>query len=640
MNAQKHSEEAGAPPFLTEEDVHRFAEGTHARIYRKLGAHLARRDGVDGVYFAVWAPNADAVSVVVESDSERSGMHALNRFAGSGLWDGFVGGLSRGVTYQFEIISRGGEFKTRKADPVGFRHTAPPGNSAMVWDLEHRWGDGEWMRHRSGRMGLSSPVSIYEVHLGSWRRVPEEQNRSLTYRELAPWLAEHVTELGFTHVEFLPVMEHPFYGSWGYQVTGYFAPTSRYGSPQDLMFLIDYLHQRGIGVILDWVPSHFPDDAHGLALFDGTPLYEHGDPLRGRHPDWDTCLFDYERPEVRSFLTSNAFFWLEAYHADALRFDAVASMLYLDFGRGPGEWTPNRFGGRENPAAVEFMQQLNERIYREFPSAQTVAEESTAWPRVSRPVYLGGLGFGFKWDMGWMHDTLQYLGLDPILRKYHHNEMTFRSVYALSENFVLPLSHDEVAPGKSSLLQKMPGDEWQKYAQLRLLLANLYAQPGKKLVFMGSEFGQRNEWNHDRSLDWHLTAEPLPGGLLRWVADLNRLYRSEPSLHLKDATPDGFSWIDANDADHSTFSWLRMGAAEDDCILVVFNFTPVPRQNFRVGAPSLGVWREILNSDAKAYGGGGHGNFGGVEANPFPCHGREHSLMITLPPLAALFFKK
>jgi 1,4-alpha-glucan branching enzyme len=505
--------------------------------------------------------------------------------------------------------------------------------------VDYQWGDLDWMAARHGTSRLESPISIYELHLGSWRRVPEEGGRFLTYRELAPQLAAYLQQMGFTHVEFMPVMEHPFYGSWGYQITGFFAPTSRYGSPQDFMYLIDYLHQHGIGVILDWVPSHFPTDGHGLAYFDGTHLYEHADPRKGLQQDWGSFIFNYSRHEVRSFLISNALFWLDKYHVDGLRMDAVASMLYLDYSRREGEWIPNEFGGRENLEALVFLRRLNEEIYLRHPDVQTIAEESTAWPMVSRPVYVGGLGFGLKWDMGWMHDILTYMAKDPLFRRYEHHALTFRMVYAFSEHFVLPFSHDEVVYGKGSLLGKMPGDDWQKFANLRLLYGYMYAQPGKKLLFMGGEFGQWHEWNHDRSLDWHLL-ESAPHRLLqRWVEDLNQLYRKEPALHVYDCDPAGFEWIDCSDPEQSVISLLRKGPDPQDAVLVVCNFTPVPRPNYRVGVPCGGFWRELLNSDAKEYGGSGHGNLGGLEAAPLAFHGRPHALTMMLPPLAIAFFK-
>ncbi len=547
--------------------------------------------------------------------------------------------MGEGARYKYHIASRYRRYSADKSDPFAFATEAPPGTASIVTGLAYEWGDREWMEGRSSHNRRDAPVSIYEAHLGSWMRIPEEGRRSLTYREMAERLVPYVRRMGFTHVEIMPVMEHPFYGSWGYQVTGYFAPTARYGSPQDLMYLIDQFHQNGIGVILDWVPSHFPNDEHGLGYFDGTHLYEHADPRKGIHPDWDTFIFNYGRNEVRSFLISSALFWLDRYHADGLRVDAVASMLYLDYSRSEGEWIRNEFGGRENLEAISLIRRLNEEVYRAHPDVLTVAEESTAWPMVSRPAYSGGLGFGMKWDMGWMHDILEYMELDPIYRKYHHSNLTFRPLYAFTENFVLPLSHDEVVHGKRSLLSKMPGENWQKFAGLRLLLGYMYAQPGKKLLFMGGEFGQWAEWNHDQSLDWHLLGDPSHDGLRRWVADLNDFYRSEPALHELDFDAAGFAWIDPNDAEQSAISMVRRGRSTDDLIAAVFNFTPVTRNNYRVGVPREGMWAEALNSAAADYGGGGEGNFGGIEAAPVPRHGHPWSLVLVLPPLSALFFK-
>ena len=507
-----------------------------------------------------------------------------------------------------------------------------------MWDLAYDWGDADWMARRARANALDAPMSIYELHLGSWRRVPEEANRSLSYRELSEWLPEYVKSMGFTHVELLPVMEHPFFGSWGYQVTGYFAPSARFGTPQDFMLLVDRLHQQGIGVILDWVPSHFPSDGHGLCFFDGTYLYEHADPRQGFHPEWNSYIFNYGRAEVRCFLGSNALFWLEKYHADGLRVDAVASMLYLDYARAPGEWIPNKHGGRENLDAVDFLKQLNVAVYRDYPDVQVIAEESTAWPMVSRPAYLGGLGFGMKWNMGWMHDTLDYFANDPVFRKYHHNALTFSIWYAFAENFVLPLSHDEVVHGKGSLIGKMPGDTWQKFANLRALLGYMWAHPGKKLLFMGCEFGQRSEWAHDSSLEWGVLQYPEHAGLQRWVSDLNRLYRAEPALHEVDFSQAGFEWIDCRDSEESVISFLRKSHAGDP-LLVVCNFTPVPRANYVVGVPRSGYWREALNSDAPLYGGSGIGNLGGVDSAPVAAHGRFHSVTLAVPPLATLLFK-
>jgi len=629
-----------ADAWFTADDLHWFNEGTHCRVYQRLGAHLATQDGKPGVVFSVWAPNARQVGVMGEFNNWHKTRHLLRPVGNSGIWSGFIPGLGAGTTYKYHIASRHGHYAVDKADPYGFRRETAPGTASVVWSLDYTWGDGAWMQTRGQRQRPGSPISIYEVHLGSWRRVPEQGNRWLTYRELAPLLAEYVTRHNFTHVELLPVMAHPFYGSWGYQTTGYYAPSGRYGTPQDLMFLIDTLHQHGIGVILDWVPSHFPTDEHGLAYFDGTHLYEHADMRQGFHPDWNSYIFNYGRHEVRSFLLSNAVFWLDRYHADGLRVDAVASMLYLDYSRRPGEWIPNRFGGRENLEAIEFLRQFNTTVYREFPDAQTFAEESTAWPLVSRPTYVGGLGFGFKWDMGFMHDTLAYFRQDPIYRKYHHDKLTFRGLYAFSENFVLPFSHDEVVHGKGSLLRQMAGDEWQKFANLRLLLAYTFFQPGKKLLFMGGEFGQWNEWWHETSLDWHLVQDGNPHhGLQKLVGTLNWLYRTEPALHQQDTAPGGFQWVDCHDTEQSTLSWLRWGERAGDVVLAVCNFTPVPRYRFCVGVPRGGFWRERFNSDAADYGGSGLGNLGGVNAQAIPCHNQPWRLELTLPPLGALLFK-
>jgi len=625
---------------LTDDDLYLFNEGSWLRAYEKLGAHVVQSGDERGVYFAVWAPNARSVSVIGDFNGWTPDRHPLRPRGSSGIWEGFIPGLDVGTLYKYHIHSHYHGYQVQKADPYGFFHETPPRTASIVWSLDYEWGDQEWMATRRARNAFDAPISIYEVHLGSWMRVPEEGNRWLTYRELAPRLAEHVKRLGFTHVEFLPVMEHPFYGSWGYQITGYFAPTSRYGTPQDFMYLIDYLHQHSIGVILDWVPSHFPNDEHGLIYFDGTHLYEHADPRKGFHPDWHSAIFNYGRNEVRTFLLSSALFWLDRYHADGLRVDAVASMLYLDYSREPGEWIPNEYGGRENLEAIAFLRRLNEEVYRHYPDVHTIAEESTAWPMVSRPTYVGGLGFGMKWDMGWMHDTLFYMSRDPIYRKYHHGQLTFRMIYAFNENFVLPLSHDEVVHGKGSLLAKMPGDDWQKFANLRLLYGYQYTQPGKKLLFMGAEIGQWREWEHESSLDWHLLAYEPHQGIHRWLEDLNRLMREEPALHELDFNPDGFQWIDGNDAENSVLSYLRLARTAGQELIVVCNFTPVPRQNYRVGAPRGGFWREILNSDAREYGGSGWGNFGGVEAVPIPWHGRPYSLNLTLPPLAIIVLKR
>ncbi|HYX73197.1 MAG TPA: 1,4-alpha-glucan branching protein GlgB [Steroidobacteraceae bacterium] len=622
---------------LTEQDIYHFREGTYFRAYEKLGAHPATRaDPARATRFAVWAPNASAVSVIGDFNHWRRGHAPLSpREDSSGIWEGVLEGVGPGALYKYHVVPSGGGHAVDKSDPYAFRTELPPRTASVVWDLAYAWQDAHWMQRRAGANALGSPWSIYELHLGSWRRAPEEHNRFLSYRELAHAIAGYATDLGFTHVELLPVMEHPFYGSWGYQVTGYFAPTARYGTPQDLMYLIDYLHQRGLGVILDWVPSHFPADEHGLALFDGTHLYEHADPRQGFHPEWNSSIFNYGRAEVRNFLASSALFWLEKYHIDALRVDAVASMLYLDYGRRAGEWIPNRFGGHENLEAVEFLRQLNLAAYRDHPDTQTIAEESTAWPMVSRPTYLGGLGFGLKWNLGWMHDTLKYLQQDPVHRKYHHSRLTFSIWYAFSENFVLPLSHDEVVHGKGSLIGRMPGDEWQQFAGLRLLYGYMWTHPGKKLLFMGGEFAQRREWHHDESLEWHVLQHPLHAGVQRWVADLNRLYRLTPALHELDFTEAGFAWVDCADADISVISYLRMGSSGPP-VLVVCNFTPVARAHYQIGVPQGGRWRECLNSDASDYGGSGQGNLGAVDADDIAAHGHPHSLRVRLPPLAVV----
>jgi len=619
---------------LTDHDIYLFKEGNHFRLYEKLGAHRLADGEQDGTYFAVWAPNASSVSVIGDFNGWNPTAHRLGvRWDGSGIWEGFIPGLKEGAVYKYHVVSRYGGYEVDKGDPFAFFWEVSPRTASVVWELDYEWGDDNWMKGRRRANSLAAPLSIYEVHLGSWRRVPEEGGRSLSYREMADPLAEYARENGFTHVELLPVMEHPFYGSWGYQVVGYFAPTSRYGTPQDFMYLIDRLHQHGIGVILDWVPSHFPTDEHGLAYFDGTHLYEHADVRKGFHPDWSSYIFNYGRNEVRSFLISSALFWLDRYHADGLRIDAVASMLYLDYSRPEGEWVPNQYGGRENLEAVHFLRRLNEVVYGTYPDVQTIAEESTAWPQVTRPVYLGGLGFGMKWNMGWMHDTLAYLSKDPIHRKYHHDQLTFSIWYAFSENFVLALSHDEVVHGKGSLIGRMPGYEWQKFANLRLLFGYMYTHPGKKLLFMGGEFGQWREWDHEQSLDWHLLQYRPHQGLQRWIRDLNLLYREEPALHELDFERAGFEWVDFRDWEHSVISFLRKGRSSDRVVLSVCNFTPVPRFGYRVGVPLPGFWEEVLNSDGKEYGGSGLGNLGGLEADPIPFHGKSHSLCLTLPPL-------
>ncbi|HVV50002.1 MAG TPA: 1,4-alpha-glucan branching protein GlgB [Polyangia bacterium] len=625
---------------LGEIDVHLLAEGTHARLYEKLGAHPAAQGKERGTRFAVWAPNAETVDVVGDWNGWRVGAAPLRALGSTGVWQAFVPEAGEGQRYKFHIRSRHGGYTVDKADPFAFATERPPGTASRVATLDYPWGDQDWMATRRSRNALDAPISAYEVHLGSWMRDPARPDRPLDFRALAPRLVEHLQRTGFTHVEILPVMEHPFYGSWGYQVTSFFAPSARYGTPQDFMFLVDALHRAGIGVILDWTPAHFPTDEHGLVFFDGTHLYEHADPRQGLHAEWGSAVFNYGRNEVRSFLLSNAHFWLDRYHVDGLRVDAVSSMLYLDYARKPGEWVPNQFGGNENLAAIDLLKAVNLSVYRDYPDVQTIAEESTAWPRVSRPTYLGGLGFGLKWDMGWMHDTLAYFSVDPVYRRYHHNKLTFRGLYLGSENYVLPLSHDEVVHGKRSLLEKIPGDDWQKFATLRLLYAYMWAQPGKKLLFMGGEFGQRREWDHDRSLDWHLLEEnPAHGQLQLLVGELNRLYRSESCLHERDADPTGFEWIAADDVENSVYAFLRRGRAPREQLLAVFNATPVPRFNYRLGVPAEGVWAEILNTDAGSFGGSNHGNVGAVEATPVPSHGRPFSLNLTLPPLAALFLK-
>jgi 1,4-alpha-glucan branching enzyme len=625
---------------LTDFDVHLFKEGNHFRLYRKLGAHIETVNGTNGTSFAVWAPNASKVFVMGDFNGWNRQANSLNpRWDGSGIWEGFVPGLEQGALYKYHIVSKHSKYKVDKGDPYAFYWEIPPKTGPVVWDLDFEWRDEEWMKNRYKVNALNAPVSIYEVHLGSWRRVPEEGNRPLSYLELAQYLPEYVRDLGYTHVEFLPITEHPFYGSWGYQTVGYFAPTSRYGTPQDFMYLIDQLHQKGVGVILDWVPSHFPSDEHGLAYFDGTHLYEHMDPKKGYHPDWNSYIFNYGRNEVREFLISSALFWLDNYHIDGLRIDAVASMLYLDYSRKEGEWIPNQYGGRENLEAIYFLRKFNEAIYQEYPDVQTFAEESTAWPMVSRPTYAGGLGFGMKWNMGWMHDTLEYFSTDPLFRKHHHEQLTFSMWYAFHENFVLSISHDEVTHGKGSLFGKMPGDEWQKYANLRLLFGYMYGHPGKKLLFMGCEFGQWREWNHEESAEWHALEFPLHSGVQRWVKDLNQLYRREPALYELDFANAGFEWIDFHDWENSIVSFVRKGKDTQDIILVVCNLTPVARKNYRIGVPRGGYWFEALNSDSAFYGGSGQGNSGGLEAAPITSHGKFHSLSLTLPPLSALFFK-
>jgi 1,4-alpha-glucan branching enzyme len=620
---------------LSELDLTGFNQGHDSRAYEKLGSHPVE----GGVSFAVWAPNAARVSVIGDYNGWRAEASPLRPVGSTGVWHGVIAEARVGDVYKYRVESRIGGYVAEKADPYGRLHEVPPRTASVVVGGAYAWRDAEWLAARRRLDALDAPISIYEVHLGSWKRVPEEGARSLTYRELARQLPDYVARLGFTHVELMPVMEHPFFGSWGYEVTGYFAPSRRFGTDEDLMALVDALHLRGIGVILDWVPAHFPTDGHALGYFDGTHLYEHSDPRQGFHPEWRSSIFNYERNEVRSFLLSSAMFWLDRFHADGIRVDGVSSMLYLDYGRKEGEWIPNAYGGRENLAAVDFLRELNATAYRDHPDVQMIAEESTAWPLVSKPTDMGGLGFGLKWDMGWMHDTLAYMAVDPVFRSYHQKELTFRSMYAFVENYVLPLSHDEVVHGKGSLLRKMPGDEWQKFASLRLLFSYMWACPGKKLLFMGDEFGQWSEWNHDASLDWHLLDYAPHGQLSRLVGTLNHLYKTVPAMHRGDAQSRGFEWLDGSNAKDSVLTFMRRGDDDRAVVIVGLNFTPVPHPQYRVGVPHAGRWREILNSDAKEFGGSGMGNLGSVESRPIPWNGRRHSINVTLPPLGAVFFE-
>ncbi len=629
----------GFEPTLGELDLHLISEGRHEHIYEELGAHVRDHEGVRGTAFAVWAPAANAVSVVGDFNSWDGRLHAMRSLGATGIWELFLPAVEPGARYKYEILTADGQLAL-KADPYAFATELPPQTASVVFTPEHTWSgaDLEWIRTRGERRPLEEPVSIYEVHIGSWRLNTLQDNRPLTYLELADELAAYVKDMGFTHVELLPVMAHPFTGSWGYQVTGYFAPTPRYGSPDDFREFIDRMHAHGIGVILDWVPAHFPRDDFALARFDGTALYEHADPRRGFHPDWGTLVFNYGRHEVRNFLISNGLFWLRDYHADGIRVDAVASMLYLDYSRNPGEWVPNQFGGREDLDAVAFLKELNEVIYGREPGIISAAEESTAWPGVSRPTYLGGLGFGFKWNMGWMHDTLGYFQQDPIYRRYHHHELTFSLMYAFSENFILPLSHDEVVHGKGSLFSKMAGDRWQKLANLRTLYAYMWAHPGKKLIFMGSELAPEQEWSYERSLDWHLLERPEHAGVQALVRDLNRLYRAEPALWQIDSDPAGFWWLEPNDADRNVIAFARASRGGERVLVFVANLSPVPQQGYRLGLPRACRWQELLNTDSGYYGGSDWGNFGAIEPEPVPWHGQPVSATITLPPLAAVWF--
>ncbi|ABN57195.1 glycogen branching enzyme [Methanoculleus marisnigri JR1] len=623
---------------VTDYDVYLFRQGNHTRLYEKLGAHPAVADGVQGTFFSVWAPNAAEVSVIGDFNGWKAGEHPLTaRGDNSGIWEGFVPELGQGALYKYHIRSRYRDYCVEKGDPFARFWEVPPKTASVVWDTAYAWRDRSWMRCREEANTPDAPVSVYEVHIGSWR-MPEGERRCTSYRELATELADYLLEAGFTHVEFLPVMEHPLYASWGYQTLGYFAPTSRYGTPQDFMHLVEHLHLRGIGVILDWVPSHFPSDGYGLSYFDGTYLYEHALPGRRYHPEWKSYVFNLARNEVRSFLISSAVFWLERYHADGLRVDAVSSMLYLDYARSAGEWTPNVYGGRENLEAMVFLRKVNDTVHANFPDVLVIAEEATAWPGVTAPTATGGLGFDLKWNMGWMHDALDYFTLDPVFRKYRPDLLTFSIWYAFSERYVLPLSHDEVVHEKSSLIGKMPGDEWRKRANLRLLYGYMFTHPGKKLLFMGGEFGQWPEWSHETGLEWDLLQYAPHQGILRWVTDLNRLYRRKPALHERDADQAGFEWVDFSDVEKSVVSYLRRGRSADDVVLVICNFTPVPRYDYRIGVPFGGFWKEVLNSDAVEYGGSGVGNLGGVEAERIPAHGRSCSLPLTLPPLGVVVF--
>ena len=627
-------------PRLTDFDLHLIGEGTHYKNYEKLGAHMCEMDGVSGVCFAVWAPNARRVSVIGDFNNWDARCHLMRVHPGTGVWELFVPGLNEGALYKFQIRSQVNDYEVQKADPYAFFFEVRPRSASIAYHIDgYAWHDEEWMARRAERNWFESPVAVYEVHLGSWRRGVDQNNRFLTYREIAEQLVAYVRHMGYTHIELLPVMEHPFDGSWGYQTLGYFAPTSRFGAPDDFKYLVDLCHQNDIGVILDWAPAHFPDDPHGLASFDGTCLYEHADPKLGKHSDWDTLIFNYGRNEVANFLLTSALFWLDKYHADGLRVDAVASMLYLDYSRKPGEWVPNRYGGNENLEAIAFIKRFNELTHDQYPGVLTIAEESTAWPSVSRPVYLGGLGFDLKWNMGWMNDMLEYFCKKPIHRKYHHGNLTFSLLYAFTENFSLVLSHDEVVHGKQAMLSKMPGDTWQQFADLRAFYAFMYGHPGKKLLFMGGEFGQWIEWNHDQQLDWLLLDFPVHQQLQQFVGDLNRLYRSEPALYEVDFHYEGFEWIDFHDTDGSAIAFLRRARDSAEHVVVLCNFTPVPRYGYRVGVPEGSFYRELINSDAACYGGSNLGNHGGMWAEPIPWQGRPFSLNLTLPPLGVVFLK-
>lgn len=626
-------------PVLTDFDLHLFNEGNHHKIFEKLGAHIKTINGISGTLFAVWAPCAKRVSIIGGFNQWDGRRHQMRSLGSSGIWEIFIPGICKGDLYKFEIKTAKGEIYV-KSDPYAFYSELRPETASIVYDLEgYEWMDAKWITARDTGNNFEKPIAIYEVHPGSWARIPEEGSRFLTYRELADRLVKYVVDMGYTHIEFMPVAEHPFDGSWGYQVTGYYSITSRYGKPEDFMYLVDQCHMNGIGVILDWVPAHFPKDGHGLARFDGTALYEHADMRQGEHPDWGTHIFNYDRNEVRNFLVSNAVFWFEKYHIDGLRVDAVASMLYLDYGKKPGEWIPNKWGGKENIGAIDFMRQLNSTVYKYYPGIMMIAEESTSWAQVSKPPHVGGLGFSYKWNMGWMNDYLRYISMDPVYRKYHHNSLTFSIMYSMSENFINVLSHDEVVHGKCSMISKMPGDYWQRFAGLRVSYGFMYGHPGKKLLFMGGEFGQFVEWNYERSLDWHLLDFDMHRKLQQFVRDLNRLYAEEPALHQVDFSYDGFEWIDCNDSDHSIVSFIRKGKDPHEMLLVICNFTPVAYDNYRVGAPFDLFYKEILNSDSEIYGGSNVGNFGGVRAEQAAFHGRPYSLGLRVPPLAVVILK-
>jgi len=625
---------------FTDYDIELFKSGKHYRLYEKLGSHIVEHQGASGVYFAVWAPNARYVSVIGNFNSWNKGAHPLQpRWDGSGIWESFIPRIGQGEVYKYFINTKDNE-DLEKGDPYAFFWEVPPMTASIVWDLKYKWSDNKWMKKRAAINALNAPISVYEVHLGSWQRSPHHPEKYLDYKHLAKSLTEYVKDMGYTHVEFMPVMEHPYAPSWGYQITGYFAPSSRFGSPQDFMYLVDELHQAGIGVILDWVPSHYPGDAHGLFRFDGTNLYEHEDMRKGFHPDWKSYIFNYGRYEVRSFLISNALFWLDRYHADGLRVDAVASMLYLDYSRNEGEWTPNHFGGRENLEAISLLKEINEAVYSYYPDVQTIAEESTAFTGVSRPTYSGGLGFGMKWMMGWMHDTLKYFAKDPMYRKYHHNQITFSMVYAFTENFMLPFSHDEVVYGKGSMINKMPGDIWQRFANLRVLYSYMFTHPGAKLLFMGCDFAQIQEWNFERSLDWHLTEDAKHKGIQKTIRDLNKLYRKEAALYEKQFDPQGFEWLDANDWERGTLSYLRKGNEHTEPLLTVLNLTPVPREDYKLGVPDAGIWQILFNSDDEKYGGSDYLKAKSIESEPAESHGNTNSITFNLPPLAALVLKR